>query len=317
MKTAVITGGNSGLGYACAREIATQKNWQIVLACRDLTKAEDAAARIKQETQSDRLEVMRLDLADLASIRAFTIELRDRDLPPLSAIICNAGVQFVRQQTYTKDGFETTFGVNHLGHFLLVNLLLSQLITPARIIIVSSDTHDRQKTTGMPEPYFRTPHLMAHPQEDSTLTNKNIGELGRIAYTTSKLCNVLFAYELERRLRQQAIDSINVNVFNPGLMPGSGLAQDYTPTAKFVWHNILPILSRFVPKVNTIDNAGKALAKLVLDPELDDVSGKYFSGFKAIDSSEDSYDRAMAKQLWDGSIKLTQLKDNETILVTT
>ena len=316
MKTVVITGGNSGLGYACAREIATQENWQIVLACRDLAKAEGAATRIKQETQCDRLEVMRLDLADLASIRTFCVELRDRDLPPLNAIVCNAGVQFVQQQTYTKDGLETTFGVNHLGHFLLVNLLLSQLVTPARIVVVSSDTHDRRKTTGMPEPYFRTPHLMAHPQEDPALNNKKIGELGRIAYTTSKLCNLLFAYELDRRLQQQKIDSINVNVFNPGLMPGSGLAQDYAPAAKFVWHNILPILSRFVPNVNTIDNAGKALARLVLDPDLDDVSGKYFSGFEEIDSSEDSYDRAMAEQLWDGSIELTQLKDNESILIT-
>ena len=309
MKTVIITGGNSGLGYACAKRIATEANWQIVLACRDLTKAEDAAAKIKEATSSDRLEVMKLDLANLDSIRTFAIELRESNLPPLGAIVCNAGVQFIRRQTYTKDGFETTFGVNHLGHFLLVNLLLSQLTTPARIIIISSDTHDRSKTTGMPEPYWRNPRLMAYPQQDPALKDKKIGEVGRIAYTTSKLCNVLFAYELDRRLQQQE-KSITVNVFNPGLMPGSGLAQDYTPTAKFVWHRILPILSGFIPNVNTIENAGSALARLVLDPDLDNTTGKYFSGFKAIDSSQDSYNRAWAKQLWDSSIELTQLEES-------
>ena len=314
MKTVIITGGNSGLGYACAKEIARFEDWQILLACRDLTKAEDAANKIGKVIPKNPIRVMELDLASLDSIRNFAVEFSNLNLPSLGAIVCNAGVQFVNRQTQTKDGFETTFGVNHLGHFLLVNLLLSQLTTPARIVVVSSDTHDRRKTTGMPEPYFRSPHLMAYPQEDPALKDKKIGELGRIAYTTSKLCNVLFAYELDRRLQQQEIADITVNVFNPGLMPGSGLAQDYTATAKFVWHNILPILSRFVPNVNSIENAGKALARLILDPELESTTGEYFSGFKAIDSSPDSYDCDLAKQLWQGSIELTKLKNNETIL---
>ena len=314
MKTAIITGGNSGLGYACAREIAQNENWYVVLACRNSSKGEAAVSKLRELTNCDCIEAMTLDLADLAGIRAFASELSDCELPPLGAVVCNAGVQFIRRQTYTKDGFDTTFGVNHLGHFLLVNLLLSGLTTPARIIMVSSDTHDSRKTTGMPAPYFRDPHLMAYPQKDPALKDKSIGEIGRIAYTTSKLCNVLFAYELNRRLQQQQISSITVNVFNPGLMPGSGLAQDYTPTAKFVWNNILPIFSRFVPNVNTVENAGRALARLVLDPALKNTTGKYFSGTKAIDSSPETSDRTLATQLWNGSVELSQLKDEETIL---
>ncbi|MEM8829333.1 MAG: SDR family NAD(P)-dependent oxidoreductase [Cyanobacteria bacterium P01_G01_bin.19] len=314
MKTVIITGGNSGLGYACAREIARNDNWHIILACRNSTKANRAVLRLKEETKSDRIKALNLDLADFSSIRSFATKWSDCDLPPLGALICNAGVQFVRRQTYTQNGMETTFAVNHLGHFLLVNLLLSELIPPAKIIVVSSDTHDSNKTTGMPQPYFRNPDLMAYPQEDPALKNKNVGELGRIAYTTSKLCNVLFAYELNRRLQQAKKSDIKVNVFNPGLMPGSGLAQDYTPMAKFVWHNILPILSRFIPNVNTIETAGEALAKLLLDPNLDEVSGKYFSGFKQIDSSQESYDRSLAQRLWNGSIELTSLTPEETML---
>ena len=314
MKTVIVTGGNSGLGYACAQEIARDGNWHIILACRNLDKADRAVTKIKEVTKCDRIEAMELDLADLASIRTFSKELPHRDLPALGAVVCNAGVQFIQRQTYTQDGFDTTFGVNHLGHFLLVNLLLSQLAIPARIILVSSDTHDSSKTTGMPKPYFRDPQLMAYPQQDPALRSQNIGEVGRIAYTTSKLCNVFCAYELDRRLRQQEITSITVNVFNPGLMPGSGLAQDYTATAKFVWHNILPILSRFVTNVNTIENAGQALARLVLDPELENTTGKYFSCLKMIDSSQESYDLAEAKELWDGSVRLTQIQPEETIL---
>jgi len=302
MKTVIITGGNSGLGYNCARQIAQDPDWQVILACRNQEKASKAVQELQKNTNPAQIESMSLDLADLDSVRSFVAEFKQRNLS-LDALVCNAGVQFIQRQTYTKDGFDTTFGVNHLGHFVLTNLLLDKFNEPARIIFVSSDTHDSSKTTGMPAPYFRDPQLMAYPETDPALKGKSIGEIGRIAYTTSKLCNILCAYELDRRLQQKS-PPITVNVFNPGLMPGSGLASDYTPTAKFVWNNILPILCRFVPNVNTMENAGKALARLVLDQDLESVTGKYFSGLEMIDSSEESYDLDKAKELWESSEKL-------------
>lgn len=318
MKTVIITGGNSGLGYHCAQIIAQNPDWHIILACRNQAKASQALQKLQLETNSQQIELMNLDLASLASVRSFVTEFIARDLPPLQAIVANAGVQFVQRQTYTVDDIDMTFGVNHLGHFLLVNLLLKYLTSPARIILVSSDTHDSSKATGMPAPYWRDPELMAHPEQDPLLQNKNIGEIGRIAYTTSKFCNVLCAYELNRRLiatkSEPNSSKITVNVFNPGLMPGSGLASDYTAIAKFAWNNILPILCNFVPKVNTMSQAGKALARLVADPELADVTGKYFSCFKMIDSSTESYDQSKAKQLWQGSLDLTGLQEAETIV---
>ena len=315
MKTVIITGGNSGLGYYCAEKLVRDSEWYVVIACRNRIKAQQAGDKIKANTNSQQIETLPLDLASFDSIRAFVKQFSDRNLPPLKSIVCNAGVQFIQRQTYTEDGFDTTFGVNHLGHFLLVNLLLKQLVAPARIVFVSSDTHDSSKTTGMPAPYWRDPQLMAHPDRDPLLKDKSIGIKGRTAYTTSKLCNVLCAYELSRRLQDVSTESqpITVNVFNPGLMPESGLAQDYTPTAKFVWNNILPIFSRFIPNINTMQQSGNALARLVEDPELTNVTGKYFSGFKAIDSSTESYDTQKARQLWNASIKLTQLQPEETI----
>ena len=323
MKTVIITGGNGGLGYHCAQQLALDPRLYIILAYRNSEKAEEAVTKIQAASNTQQVEAMSLDLASLNSVRSFVDEFGERlcgspcELPPLKAIICNAGVQFVQQQTYTDDGFDTTFGVNHLGHFLLVNLLLKQLVPPARIVFVSSDTHDSSKTTGMPAPYWRNPQLMAHPEQDPILKDKDIGTVGRTAYTTSKLCNILCAYELSRRLQQQgsstASQPITVNVFNPGLMPGSGLAADYTSTAKFVWRNILPILSKFIPNVNTMEEAGKALAKLITDPELLDTTGKYFSGFKMMNSSTESYDKDKAAQLWKVSAELTQLHPKESV----
>ena len=317
MKTVIITGGNSGLGYHCAQSIAQDPDWHIVLACRNQAKADQAVQKLQLETNSLRIEAMVLNLASFASVRSFVTGFISRDLPPLQALVANAGVQFVQRQTYTLDGIDTTFGVNHLGHFLLVNLLLKHLPPPARIIFVSSDTHDSSKATGMPAPYWRDPKLMAHPEQDPLLQNKNIGEIGRIAYTTSKLCNVLCAYELNRLLTAKSAPNspaTTVNVFSPGLMPGTGLASDYTAIAKFVWNNILPILCNFVPKVNTASYAGKALARLVTDPELANITRKYFSCFKMIDSAEESYDLSKAEQLWQGSVRLTGLQATETLV---
>ena len=167
-----------------------------------------------------RAKARHLDLASLASIRAFVKEFSVLNLPPLGAIVGNAGVQFVQRRTYSEDGFETTFAVNHLGHFLLINLLLGYFaVTPSRIILVSSDTHDPAEITGMPAPHFSVPKLLAKPEQEPYLKDKSIGIAGRTAYTTSKLCNILCAYELSRRLESEGYN-ITVNVFNPGLMLG-------------------------------------------------------------------------------------------------
>ena len=93
-----------------------------------------------------------------------------------------------------------------------------------------------------------------------------------------------------------------------------GLLVTILPTAKFVWNNILPILCKFVPNVNTMSESGKALARLITDPELEKVTGKYFSGFKEIDSSVESYDENKAQHLWNASVKLTQLKSEEIVV---
>ncbi|MDJ0508919.1 MAG: SDR family NAD(P)-dependent oxidoreductase [Crocosphaera sp.] len=317
MRTVIISGANNGLGYACAKELALNKDIYLVLACRNNQKATKVVEKLKHLSKNNQVEAIGLDLASLRSVRQFEAEFAQKNLPPLGMIVCNAGVQFIQRREYTEDGWETTFAVNHLGHFLLVNLLLKHLKPPGRIIFVSSDTHDPNKITGMPAPNFQDPNLLAQPELDPTLKDKSISDIGRLAYTTSKLCNILCAYELSRRLEKQGFSTeeepITVNVFTPGLMPGTGLAQDYPPLTKMVWDYILPLFT-FVPKINSTQKSGRALARLVEDPLLRTVTGKYFSGLNMISSSVESYDVEKAQQLWDKSVELVGLSKDELIV---
>ena len=203
MNTAIVTGANAGLGFECARALAETHDWHVIVACRSAEKGQEAVKRLFAQTWYKDIEAMTLDLASLESVRDFARDYAAERRPPLRAIVCNAATQIVSGRTYTKDGFETTFAVNHLGHFLLVNLMLAQMAPPARIVVVSSGTHDPAQTTGMPPPVYRRARLLGRPDEDSKPLNDPNGTAGRRAYTTSKLCNVLFTYELDRRLRAE------------------------------------------------------------------------------------------------------------------
>jgi NAD(P)-dependent dehydrogenase (short-subunit alcohol dehydrogenase family) len=173
--------------------------------------------------------------------------------------------------------------------------LLDHLARPARIVVVSSGTHDPAKHTGMPSPRYTTAADLARPEGGT-------GGEGRRRYTTSKLCNVLFAYELDRRLGRGE-QGVTVNAFDPGLMPGSGLARDYPPLQRLAWRYLLPAL-RVLPGVRSTRRSGRYLAALACDPRFDGVTGEYFSGRKQIRSSADSYDRGKAFDLWTTSEQL-------------
>ena len=105
-----------------------------------------------------------------------------------------------------------------------------------------------------------------------------------------------------------------MNAFDPGLMPGTGLARDYGKMARFAWRFVLPALRPFVPNVNSVANSGRALANMVTEPRFERISGKYFQGTRDVPSSKDSYDPAMASDLWESSAAMVKLEPDETIL---
>jgi light-dependent protochlorophyllide reductase len=293
-RTAIITGASAGLGLECARAIlSNDPSWHVVLAVRDPARGAQA---VEQIGHADRCTVLEVDLASLTSVRAFVDTFRSTALPPMHAIVCNAGVQVVSGTERTADGVEMTFGVNHLGHFALVQALLDDVARPARIVVVSSGTHDPAKHTGMPSPNYTSADALSLASDSGD---------GRRRYTTSKLCNVLFTYELDRRLGG-GTDGVTVTAFDPGLMPGSGLARDYSPNMRWAWRYVMPML-RVLPNVNSTRSSGARLAALVTELRFDGVTGAYFEGNRPIRSSADSYDRDKALDLWETSERLTHV----------
>jgi len=315
----LITGANSGLGFEAAKYISNhRKDWYVLMVCRSKDRAEAAIKEITtnchSKTQIYNIGFMLCDLCSFASVRKFAQELKERlhkkEIPPLHSIVCNAALQYLTSTTRTVDGIESTFQIAHLSHFLLVNLLLTSLSRPCRIVFVSSGTHDPAQFTGMPAPTY---------DSVDTLANPPVTVNGKLCYTNSKLCNMLCAYEFVRRMdagnmNGEDILAMCVTAFDPGLMPGTGLARDYNGLMQFMWHNVLPVLTLISDNVNSPAKSGLNLANLATAPEYEGVTDKYFIGNKSARSSVTSYDKNKAAELWVGSVKLTQLQPHETPL---
>lgn len=315
----IITGANRGLGYATARALASDPARTLVLAGRDLPGSTQAAQRIQARTGNANLAPMHLDLASLASVREFAAEFRARQLPPLRAIICNAGVSKLTARERSADGFEITFAVNHLGHFLLVNLLLDDLQPPARILFVSSGVHDPDQVRGpMQTSRYIKAEWLAYPERDPGL-DLDDSEVGGRLYASSKLCNLLCTYELARRLASSGLRTpespITANAFAPGLIAGTGLGRDARGLTRIMWYWLLPLMSRFIPGAHSAAESGADLAYLATDPALASVTGKYFREREIIASSAASYDLDKAADLWQTSVQLSNLQPHESPLL--
>jgi len=312
--TVLVTGGNSGIGFECARQLA-RDGWHVLIASRNRDASAAAVRQIADESGPDTVAEAGLDLGSLESVRRFASAI-DPGLR-LKALVCNAGLQMTHGPRLSPDGFEQTFAVNHLGHFLLANLLLPQLRAnaPARIVVVASGVHDPKLRTGMPKADVADLETLA------ATGGPRRGEFdGRLAYVNSKLCNLWFTYELVRRLEAAGERRVTVNAYDPGLVPGSGLARDYPAVLRFAWNRILPglarLLSPVLPTVNPAWKSGRALARLVHDPALAGVSGKYFPSharWREAPSSDASYDVARAGALWDASVRMTHLRPADSL----
>jgi NAD(P)-dependent dehydrogenase (short-subunit alcohol dehydrogenase family) len=288
-KVAVITGANSGLGLETTRVLARRRA-QVVMAVRDLTRGEQAAQAIRSAVPAANLEVVLLDLASLASIRHFA-ERCQAKLGRLDVLINNAGVMAIPRRV-TADGFEMQFGINHLGHFALTGLLLPLIVaTPAaRIVTVSSSAH--------------------------MLGKINFGDLhGQrsyakwAAYAQSKLANLLFAYELQRRLAAAGRSAASLAA-HPGYaatnLQAAGPQMEGSP--RWVW--IMAQANRVLAQHAEMG----ALPILHAAASPDVRGGDYIGpdgwlgqrGFpKKVRSSPASYDQATAAQLWRVSEELT------------
>ena len=185
-------------------------------------------------------------------------------------------------------------------------------------MVVSSGTHDPDTLDGRIAPSrYQEPRLLAYPEAADTVKLSGIQR-----YTTSKLCNLFFSYELARRLEAEGHNTahhpITVNAFDPGGVPGTGLIREYHPILRFGLTSILPrfrrVLNLLGTTINDVQTSGQAMARLVLAPQLETLSGNYFQGIQAVQSSQESYDQRKAAELWAFSAEMVRLQPNETIL---
>ena len=315
--TALVTGGNRGLGFECARALIT-RGYRMILACRNMDAAKNAAAELKKNTiNSAEIITVPLDLASLDSVRQCVQLLADDKLLPLDALFCNAGIQIVSGLEKTQDGIEKTFAVNHLGHFLLANLLIPHLNLGARIIFTSSGTHDPKQKTGLPPPRFVSPEQIAYPDKGTGYVESSVMRSGQMWYSTSKLCNIMCAYEMAKRLNsasEEKLKSIWVAAFDPGLMPGTGLARTYPWALRKLWSGVLPALTLFSGNVHTPKTSGDRLATLGVAEYKNHKSGLYFEGLTPIKSSDLSMNEFHWLALWNYSMELSMKNTSECVL---
>ena len=302
--TVIITGGTAGLGYGAALSLAKQlPDHQIIVASR--SNKDDAATKINKSLKQSNTIYLPLDLFSPDSITSFANNVSNT-YPTISHLVLNAGLQFGKVETidyFPGDGIEKTFGINHVGHVHLFHVLLPHLTSNAHIVVVSSGTHDPAQKTMMPLPDFTSAETVARGGDK---TNPS----GQQRYSTSKLCNVLWTYALDRKIKLEG-KTIKVNAFDPGLMMDTGLPRDYPWVLQLLWNhvlgNMLPVMRLLTgsQNVHKSKDSGASLARLAIgeDVGVKGVSAKYFEGRKAIESSVESHEQVKQDDLWDWTLR--------------
>ncbi|KAI1391883.1 NAD(P)-binding protein [Hypoxylon trugodes] len=310
-RTVIITGGTVNLGYYTALEIAkTHPEYLVIISSR--SDKENAAEAINKALGQTNTIFIPLDLSSVQKVRAYAEDYIAKKYPPIQALVQNAALQFPGSLVKTADGIEATFAISHIGHALLFHLLCPYLAPKARVVVLSSGTHDPDQITGgMPKPNYISAEDLAHPTPASA---KNPG---RQRYTESKLANILWTYALDKRLKQRVPDrGITVTAYDPGLMPGSGLAREAGWFPRFLWIHIMPRIIPLLkivisPNIRTPNQAGVILARLAIGQDMEGVSGRYYEGPKEIKSSKDSYDEAKQDDLWNWTVNYLAKGDEE------
>lgn len=278
-RTCLITGANSGIGRITALELA-KKGYDIIMLCRNTEKARPVRQEIQKVSKTGRVDLLWCDLASQASVRQAALDIADR-YNRIDVLLNNAGL-YIGKEQYSPEGIELTFATNHLGPFLLTNLLLDLLrkSDQPRIITVSSEAHRWDGGFILEE--------LAKP------TRYN----GMRAYGASKLCNILFAKELSERL---ADDGITSNSLHPGAVK-TNFGQTIGNVESLVFNLMRPF---FISP----EKGAETSIYLASSPEVTNVTGLYFAKCRPKIPSAAAQSQHYASELWTLSEQLTQLKN--------
>lgn len=309
LSTAIITGASSGVGLYGAKALLDRGTWHVILACRNLEKTQEAAKSLN--FPSDRYSIIHLDLASLASVRQFVSDFRATGRS-LEALVCNAAVYLPLQKTPLRsaDGYELSVATNHLGHFLLCQLLLDDLVRSPRIdkrLIILGTVTANSKELGGKIPIPAPPDLGTMEgfekgfKEPITMINNKTFKSGK-AYKDSKLCNMLTIRELHRRYHLTT--GITFNSLYPGCVADTPLFRNHYP----LFRTIFPWFQKNVTGGYVSQElAGERIAMVVADPDFRK-SGVHWSwgnrqaeGRKAFvqELSAEGSDAEKALRLWD------------------
>jgi protochlorophyllide reductase len=311
--TVVITGASSGVGLYAAKAMA-DRNWHVVMACRDLEKTQKAAQSVGMPENS--YTIMHIDLASLESVRQFVNNFRASG-KSLDALVCNAAIYMplIKEPLRSPEGYELTMATNHLGHFLLCNLMLDDLkksSSQARLVILGTVTHNPNELGGKIPPRpdlgdlqgfaegFKAPITMADGKKFEPVK----------AYKDSKVCNILTMRELHRRYHDST--GIIFSSLYPGCVATTALFRNHYP----LFQKLFPIFQRYITGGFVSEElAGERVAMVVADPEYAK-SGVYWSWGNRQKKNRQSFvqqvspqasDDAKAKRMWDLSEGLVGL----------
>jgi protochlorophyllide reductase len=314
--TVVVTGASSGVGLYAAKALA-KKGWHVVMACRDLIKAENAAQEV--QIPKDSYTLLPIDLSSLASVRQFVDKFRSTGRS-LDALVCNAAVYLPleKEPLRSTDGYELSVATNHLGHFLLCNLMLEDLKKssyPDRRLVILGTVTANPKELGGKIPIPAPPDLgdlqgfEAGFKAPISMINGKKFKPGK-AYKDSKLCNVLTMRELHRRYHEST--GITFNSLYPGCVADTPLFRNHYP----LFRKIFPLFQKNITGgYVTQELAGERVAAVVADPDYKE-SGMYWSWGNrqkpgrrsfAQEVSDEASDDQKAQRLWDLSAKLVAL----------
>jgi WW domain-containing oxidoreductase len=272
-RTVVITGSNCGIGFETAQALAGA-GAKVIFACRNIEKGKDAVHRCNALHPESKLAFFPLDLASTDSIKNFCSQIKDETIDTL---ICNAGLMSTKYQE-TKEGLEMTVGVCHFGHFLLTQLLLPQLLAAKeltgkspRVVMVSSESH------RMPAILDFNKFPLKKSDRFSALT----------AYGQAKLCNALFANELQRRFGEQGLTACSLH---PGALITTSFGRD---------SGFLSLLFKLVSPLTKNPNQGAATTVFCASHEnTEELAGKYFSHCQPVRSTKEANTPETARKLW-------------------
>jgi len=296
-KNVVITGANSGIGYETTKELAS-RGANVVMACRHMGKCKIAAKKLIKQTNNENIVCRFVDLANLDSVEAFAAEIR-KELPHIDVLINNAGVmkpRLPKADPLTDDGFERQLGINHLGHFLLTNLLLDRLSNgdlKGRVVNVTSIAYKK---------------AIIDFDDINKENDKTIEKEERLSqlYYQSKLANLLFTDYLHRKLQLGEITNVTANCYHPGVVKTN--IGRYSSAPAYAIGQIFVEIAKFVVMKSPRQGAQTGIY-LATDDGLKDDSGKFFDDCSFVAPTCDECEQEQSEQLWLMSEKWTQLKE--------